>query len=241
MLATQSFSFKLFDCFISTVGQIIVRGAIPVLAVIFLCPCFRNVLASFATADQNPTRPPLVMYSDPRQNQYLAVEKVQVDEPNVAISQELLMLPLCECIQGTNSAEVAESAVETLHVILESCGHDLGDEAWTTVIEAVGSLPSDERSSPDWANSCLVGFRCLKLIVDDFAALTDPSAEARAALLDCCSSFGSSQHDVNTSLTAIGLLWTISDQDTGTAAIDVSNKRCPISCYCERGFPNSLF
>ena len=184
------------------------------------------VISHLASDDDFPTvfdGPGEIMYSDPRQNQYLAVEAVKFEkQENVPVSQEALLAPLCDCIRDVKSSIVAESAVEALHAILESCGHELCNEAWTSVIQAVASLPSEERSSGEWANSCLFGFRCLKLIVDDFAALTDPSTAARKSLLDCCSSFGSSHHDVNTSLTAIGLLWTIADQDAGTASIDVS-------------------
>jgi hypothetical protein len=195
------------------------------------------IMSNLADDDDFPITfigPAIIMYSDPRQNQYLAVEVVKKATPDkVLVSQEALLAPLCQCIRDVKLAIVAEAGVESLHAILESCGHDLNNEAWTTVIQAVASLPSEERSSREWSNSCLVGFRCLKLIVDDFAALTDASTAARTSLLDCCSSFGSSQHDVNTSLTAIGLLWTIADQDAGTASIDVSSgeRNCENSCF----------
>ena len=44
----------------------------------------------------------------------------------------------------------------------------------------------------------------------------------RIPLLDCCASFGSSRYDVNTSLTATGMLWSIADQDSSPASVDVS-------------------
>jgi hypothetical protein len=169
------------------------------------------------------TGPGKIMYEDPRQNQYFAVDTIRADESkDDLVSQVDLLGPLCKCIRDVKVASVAEAGVEALHSVLESCGHNLDNDAWNEVIQAVASLPSDDRSSEEWANSCLVGFRCLKLIVDDFVDQTDASTTARSSLLDCCSSFGSSSHDVNTSLTAIGLLWTIADQDAGTAAIDVS-------------------
>lgn len=175
----------------------------------------------FPASFQGPGK---LMYPDPRQNQYLAVEKIRniatVDQENV--DQKALLDPLRVCISTSRSAEVAEAGVDALSAILESCSHDFDDDAWIVIIQAVASLPSEQRISSEWSGSCLVGFRCLKLIVDDFAGLPNPSAKARSALLDCCSSFGSSQHDLNTSLTAIGLLWTIADQDVGSASIDVS-------------------
>ena len=185
------------------------------------------IMAHMAEGNDFPSPfigPGKLMYVDPRQNQYLAVEAIE-NPTGVKgmIPQKMLLEPLSECICSVKHAVVAEAGVEALNAIVESCGHDLDNEAWATVIHAVASLPSKERASFEWSNSCLVGFRCLKLIVDDFAALSDPSTTARSALLDCCSSFGSSFHDMNTSLTAIGLLWTIADQDVGTASIDVSS------------------
>ena len=138
-----------------------------------------------------------------------------------------------QCIRDYKVAGVVEAGVEALHSVLESTGHKLDAEAWMEVIRAVASLPSDKRESTDWSNSFAVGFRCLKLIVDDFLNHTDSSIAARTSLLDCCSSFGSSRHDVNTSLTAIGLLWTIADQDAGTVAIDVSLRPVYLVNYLE--------
>lgn len=172
--------------------------------------------------------PGKIMYKDPMQNQYLAVEKIDSTTEEGATQEESgdafgeLLTPLCDCIRTVKVASVAEAGLEALHALLESSGHILGEDVWKVLIDAVASLSSPERSSSDWTNSNLVGFRCLKLIVDDFLDQTDSSSSARTALLDCCSSFGSSRHDVNTSLTAIGLLWSIADQDAGNDAIDVS-------------------
>ena len=167
--------------------------------------------------------PGRVMYKDPRQNQYLAVEKgSETGGDSDSVSQVDLVRPLCDSIRTVQVASVAESGVQALHSILENCGDRLTSDAWTEIIQAVASLPSGDRETQEWSNSCLVGFRCLKLIVDDFLNQTDHTTSARSSLLDCCASFGSSRHDVNTSLTAVGLLWSIADQDAGTDAIDVS-------------------
>ncbi|KAG7353268.1 C-terminal region of mon2 domain containing protein [Nitzschia inconspicua] len=163
--------------------------------------------------------PSKILYSDPRQNQYLAVERVtQNDIIAEAVSQSDLMAPICRFIAGAKSAAVAEVGLDALYSILESTGHKMRNETWENVIEAIACVPTSEHSFPDWTNSCQVGFRCLKLIVDDF--LEDAATAARTALLDCCSTFGSSRQDVNTSLTAIGLLWTIADQDSGTESVE---------------------
>jgi hypothetical protein len=172
--------------------------------------------------------PGKIMYKDPRQNQYLAVEKIDSTTEDGATQGESgdaqveLLTPLCDCIRTVKVASVAEAGLEALHALLESSGHILDGDVWKVLIDAVASLSTPERSSADWTNSNLVGFRCLKLIVNNFLDQTDSASSARTALLDCCSSFGSSRHDVNTSLTAIGLLWSIADQDAGNDAIDVS-------------------
>ena len=168
--------------------------------------------------------PGRIVYQDPRQNQYLAVEHVENEhEGSTSMSQVELFGPLCESIRSAKAASITESALEALHALLESSGHELNSEAWSEIIQAVASIPTDGRSSSDWSESSLIGFRCLKLIVDDFLDESSSLSPVRVSLLHCCSLFGSSRHDVNTSLTAIGLLWTIADQDTGTTSIDVSS------------------
>lgn len=166
--------------------------------------------------------PGKIVYEDPRQNQYLAAEEIVTSNMSMSISQVVLFGPLCEYIRQTTVASAVESGLEALHSVLESSGHELKAEAWNEIIQAVASIPSNLRSSADWSESCLIGFRCLKLIVDDFLDEMG-SSTVRVSLLDCCSSFGSSRHDVNTSLTAIGLLWTIADQDADSISIDVSS------------------
>ena len=175
--------------------------------------------------------PAKVVYEAPKQHQLLAVEPAKtqgVEGVNDEVTQAELFDPICECISTVSSAVVAETATTVLTSILESVGHNLQGEVWVVIIKAVASLSGEAavRNAPEWSNSCLLGFRCLKLIVDDFLDYLPPpigsSGTARSSLLDCCSSFGRSRHDVNTSLTAIGLLWTIADQDAGTDAIDVS-------------------
>ena len=56
----------------------------------------------------------------------------------------------------------------------------------------------------------------------DTASSSNPKKTTRTALLDCCASFGSSKHDVNISLTATGMLWTVADQDPLPSTVDVS-------------------
>eukprot|EP00536_Pseudo-nitzschia_multiseries_P016159 jgi/Psemu1/247367/estExt_Genewise1.C_10330010 len=162
--------------------------------------------------------PGKILYSDPRQNQLLAVEKIVLDESmRETVSQLDLLGPLCEYISNADNSNAAEAGLDALYSVLESTGHKLNDECWIQIVEAIATVPSAEHSSDDWTAACQVGFRTLKLIIDDF--LEDAAKLARTALLECCSTFGSAHHDMNTSLTAIGLLWTIADQDKGTESV----------------------
>jgi hypothetical protein len=185
--------------------------------------------SSFPTPFLGPGR---VLFNNPRHHQFWAAESEKEPgsvEAVESISQYELIAPLCGTIRTTDKAEDAEAALGALNAVLEGAGHNLHGDVWSLLIDAVSSLSGDpsyeiDRSSPDWSKCCLMAFRCLKLIVNDFldqlSSKADSSTTSRSTLLDCCSSFGSSSHDVNTSLTAIGLLWTIADQDAGTDAID---------------------
>lgn len=178
--------------------------------------------------------PARLVYVEPKQHQLLAVEPTVTSENEDAVegsgddimSHAELFAPICNSICTFESAPVAEAATTILLSVLENIGHTLSGEVWIVIVSAVASLSGDvaERSSAEWSNCCVLGFRCLKLIVDDFLDNLPPpssgSATALGSLLDCCASFGRSRHDVNTSLTAIGLLWTIADKDAGPDALD---------------------
>lgn len=172
---------------------------------------------------------------------YLCVDEVQVDDTNAADRNKLLqadlLAPLCDAVKGTDKVDTAEAGLNALNGILEGSGHNLSGDAWIPLISAIGELSgcqeieaSDgkakvDRTLPAWSTCSMLSFRCLKLIVDDFLdelpSPPHPSAsETRSALLECCAAFGRSQHDVNTSLTATGMLWTIADQDLTPASLD---------------------
>lgn len=168
--------------------------------------------------------PGKIVYEVPRPNQFLAAEQIKDPDASTVseISQLDLVGPLCDLICNAEDPEVVTCCMESLNSILESSGHVLGPEAWKKVIQAVASISTSSRSSSDWSECFPLGFTCLKLIVDDFLEDMDSASNVRESLLDCCWSFGNSTQDMNTSLTSIGLLWTIADQDAGSASIDVS-------------------
>jgi len=106
--------------------------------------------------------------------------------------------------------------------LLENTGHDIkGSVTWSMLIRSISACSGNatDRSNAAWATCGMLAFRCLKLVVDDYLDVLPEAEElsigqsAQDVLLDCCASFGSSTHDVNTSLTATGMLWTIADRD----------------------------
>jgi hypothetical protein len=235
--ATNSFRYK--DCGSEISKQLCsLAGKIPEIRA-FALDTVAMLALSHLSSDQGTLSswkgPGKIMFVAPKPNQLLVVKDVSPDrmQTDGIISQENILSPLCDFIKTTDDSSVAEAAIGALWTILESAGHTLTGDVWMVVISGVSSLSGDasctgNRTLPDWSNCCLLAFRCLKLIVDDLLEQlpqpTDPNTAARALLLDCCSSFGRSRHDVNTSLTAIGLLWTLADQDAVMTAIDVSKR-----------------
>ena len=176
-------------------------------------------------------------------NTYLETEKIS--EPISTdgallppMAQIDLLRPLCQTIADTPAKDAVEAGLNSLHVILESSGHNISDDCWPILISAIsassGSGPT--RNGQAWVTCGTLAFRCLRLLVDDFLDQlpSSPSPHANAtrnALLHCCASFGQSLFDVNTSLTAIGMLWTIADQDSSPSALEnVLAKLAFLSC-----------
>ena len=176
--------------------------------------------------------PGRIVFQNPTQSQFLAVEhalgkdrEVSSTSTKAIIPQGEVLGPLCESLRSESNPDVAESALETLYSVLETADHNLTGDVWSMVITSLSTLSGDQsyvldRTDSAWSKCCLDAFRCLKFIVNDFSDELQGESAARISLLDCCSSFGSSRQDVNTSLTAIGMLWTIADQDSGTDSID---------------------
>ncbi|CAM9691580.1 unnamed protein product, partial [Discosporangium mesarthrocarpum] len=83
-----------------------------------------------------------------------------------------------------------------------------------TSMVMVGGVSHGERNGQgglmSWGGSCLpLAFKCLKLLVDDFLERV-PCAQV-PLLVGCAGAFGAQTENVNLSLTAIGMLWTVCD------------------------------
>jgi hypothetical protein len=164
--------------------------------------------------------------------EYEKPEKIEIQH-----SSPKLLNILCHTIQRSTQVDTAENCLHALVVVLEGEGHNLAGDNIITVINTLSELsgckrediefPVD-RSAKQWANVSSLAFQNLKLLLDDFlepmstTSTNSPlkSIEARDAILDCCVAFGRSQHDINTSLTATGMLWSLADRDSSPGTVD---------------------
>src|SRR3569832_2225970 len=119
--------------------------------------------------------PGKIVFGDPMQSQLWAVEHVaEIDESSGSNkTQSQILSPICHTMRTTEKADVAESSLGALGSVLEGVGHNLNADAWSNVIDAVASLSGDpsyeiDRTAMEWSSCCLMAFRCLKFIVDDF-------------------------------------------------------------------------
>lgn len=156
-----------------------------------------------------------------------------VDSPSTKSDVHLLQI-LCNTMQQTRQPETAETGLNALHIVIEGACHNLSGGNLVVVIGTLAVLSGDassesknpgdiDRSTKSWMNVSIKSFQIFKLIFDDFLepgespshehSVSDGSAKEQGAIVDCCVSFGKSRHDVNTSLTATGMLWTLADQD----------------------------
>jgi len=143
-----------------------------------------------------------------------------------------LIEPLCHCISQTSLLSVAELGLTKLKSIVED-GYNVSD-AWLIIIDTLSTIAAQKTEGVGWGSCCSIGFGCLKLIVDDFLNDMPGQEETRIALLDCCACFGSSRYDVNTSLTAVGMIWTIADQDSPPSAVDHVLSKLAVLAFDDR-------
>ncbi|GMK54425.1 hypothetical protein CspeluHIS016_0110110 [Cutaneotrichosporon spelunceum] len=113
--------------------------------------------------------------------------------------------------------DVRSSGYQTLNQILESSGHSL-EVGWPTIfgmLNTVCKRPEGGRATPPTAahrgdaNLVRIAFPSLQLICTDFLSSLDN--DAMRLCISCLGNFGQQQDDVNITLAAIGLLWSVSD------------------------------
>uniref|UniRef100_A0A6A7FWF1 Protein MON2 homolog n=2 Tax=Hirondellea gigas TaxID=1518452 RepID=A0A6A7FWF1_9CRUS len=116
--------------------------------------------------------------------------------------QLLLLSPLSE-LSSCGHADVRQKQLEALLAVLHTGGEQM-QHGWPTILTVIAAV-NDNHSE----HLVRLAFQCLQLVVTDFLPLMPwrclPLTVASAA------KFGSQTQELNISLTAIGLMWNISD------------------------------
>ncbi|KJE91042.1 hypothetical protein CAOG_02242 [Capsaspora owczarzaki ATCC 30864] len=140
------------------------------------------------------------------------------------VLQETILSSLLQ-ISPLTHADVRTKQLECLLLILHSCGQSLS-RAWTIVLAIAGAATrvSDEdldgstaglgglasaSTGSGSANLIKLAFQSVSLIVGDF--LGNLPVECLVLCIDTVGRFGLQLADMNISLTAVGLLWSIAD------------------------------
>ncbi|KAL5256952.1 hypothetical protein ACHWQZ_G012027 [Mnemiopsis leidyi] len=113
------------------------------------------------------------------------------------------LVQMCEI----RSEDVRLKQLECLHEILNSRGHTLPLAAWPPVLYILGSVVTAEHPSSETV--VRQGFLSQHLLVNDFLPLISPASIAQC--VEVTGGFGLQRAELNISLTAVGLLWHISD------------------------------
>lgn len=116
--------------------------------------------------------------------------------------QIMLLSPLAE-LCGIPYPDVRQKQLDTVLHILHSSGESL-NQGWPLILTMVGSINSGH-------SDILIrsAFQCLQLVFTDFL----PTIPYRCypQCVDAATKFGSQEMELNVSLTAVGLLWNLSD------------------------------
>ncbi|KAK6620142.1 hypothetical protein RUM44_006542 [Polyplax serrata] len=116
--------------------------------------------------------------------------------------QALVLAPLSE-LSSVPHADVRQRQLECMLHVLHSSGETLC-HGWPLVLTTIGAV-SDYHGE----NLIRVAFQCLQLVVTDFLPVM-PS-NCLPLCVSTSAKFGSQTQELNISLTAIGLMWNISD------------------------------
>lgn len=120
--------------------------------------------------------------------------------------------------------DVRSAGYHTLNQILESSGHSL-QVGWTTIFGMLNDVcrPKSHLDPPSRptaatrgdANLVRIAFPSLNLICTDFLSSLDHDAMRQC--ITCLGHFGRQREDVNITLSAIGLMWNVSDAVQGSS------------------------
>ncbi|XP_064632193.1 protein MON2 homolog isoform X2 [Lineus longissimus] len=116
--------------------------------------------------------------------------------------QAMLLAPLQE-LCGVMHPDIRQKQLECVLQILHGNGDNLG-QGWPLILGVIGAVTNDQGES-----LIRIAFQSLQLVVTDFLPLMPPTC--LQVVVEVASKFGKQSQELNISLTAIGLLWNISD------------------------------
>lgn len=116
--------------------------------------------------------------------------------------QVLLLGPLSE-LSSVRHADVRQRQLECVLQVLHGAGETLY-HGWPLVLGIIGAV-SDHHGE----NLVRIAFQCLQLVVTDFLPVMP--WRCLPLCVDTAARFGSQTQELNISLTAVGLMWNISD------------------------------
>jgi hypothetical protein len=123
--------------------------------------------------------------------------------------QQALLSPLRN-LSSCDHASAQKRQLECVYQVLDSCGDSLR-HAWPVVIGIINDALSsiDKTTTPNAARIAGIACESIKMVVTDFLPAIPPSCYP--LLMSTIANFGKQNVDVNICLTAIGLLWNVSD------------------------------
>ncbi|XP_055882628.1 protein MON2 homolog isoform X4 [Biomphalaria glabrata] len=116
--------------------------------------------------------------------------------------QSAILLPLEE-LSTISYSDIRQKQLDSVSHVLHNNGHQLL-HGWPTVLGIIGAVTKEHGEK-----LIQQAFQCLQLVVTDFLPIIRPTY--LQVVVQVAARFGLQQQELNVSLTAIGLLWNISD------------------------------
>ncbi|XP_071818357.1 protein MON2 homolog isoform X3 [Apostichopus japonicus] len=147
--------------------------------------------------------------------------------------QAILLGPLQE-LSSIPHADIRQKQLECVHQLLSSSG-DCLVHGWPLVLGVIGAVTQDQGE-----NLIRASFQSLQLVVTDFLPIMP--CYCLQISVETAARFGLQKEELNISLTAVGLLWNISDylyqnRDTIRESLEQDSKNIEIQTGSEKPVP----
>lgn len=125
------------------------------------------------------------------------------DQLNWDMNQRKLLHPL-QNLSQIPQPDIRQKQLDVVLQVIQSATSDSALGGWPQIIDIIGTV--DEWQTD---NLIRIAFQCLQGIVSDYMSQID--CECVILIIAAIVKFASQMHDLNVSLTAIGLLWNVAD------------------------------